>query len=181
MTCNWKTWRQQTLSTVWSLYTRPWSRSPENLSFFLFQKLFNSHFLLQKTEENIMGLNLEEIKTKKKLTFIGLGLGQIISLLCTCNVFTSSELARKGLKLLLFMVCYHYYPTATSWSVWNRVLINSSPLFILEFFLGINVPTTQSFLTYTLLAIVYGGIMLYKRPTIKVSLEVSSFTLMSLS
>ncbi|CAN7013476.1 unnamed protein product [Brassica oleracea var. botrytis] len=74
-----------------------------------------------------MGLNLEEIKTKKKLTFIGLGLGQIISLLCTCNVFTSSELARKG----------------------------------------INVPTTQSFLTYTLLAIVYGGIMLYKRPTIK--------------
>ncbi|KAF3553114.1 hypothetical protein F2Q69_00014717 [Brassica cretica] len=64
-----------------------------------------------------MCLNLEEIKTKKKLTFIGLGLGQIISLLCTCNVFTSSELARKG----------------------------------------INVPTTQSFLTYTLLAIVYGG------------------------
>ncbi|CAG7905344.1 unnamed protein product [Brassica rapa] len=75
----------------------------------------------------MMGLNLEEIKTKKKLTFIGLGLGQILSLLCTCNVFTSSELARKGY----------------------------------------NVPTTQSFLTYTLLAIVYGGIMLYRRPTIK--------------
>ncbi|KAJ0229627.1 Solute carrier family 35 protein [Hirschfeldia incana] len=74
----------------------------------------------------VMGLNLEEIKTKKK-TFIGLGLGQILSLLCTCNVFTSSELARKG----------------------------------------INVPTTQSFLSYTLLAIVYGGIMLHRRPTIK--------------
>ncbi|KAJ4905401.1 hypothetical protein Rs2_19352 [Raphanus sativus] len=73
-----------------------------------------------------MGLNLEEIKTKKK-TFIGLGLGQILSLLCTCNIFTSSELARNG----------------------------------------INVPTTQSFLSYMLLAIVYGCIMLYRRPTIK--------------
>lgn len=47
-------------------------------------------------------------------------------------------------------------------------------------FLGYNVPTTQSFLTYTLLAIVYGGIVLYRRPTIKVSIEVSSFTLMFL-
>ncbi|KAF8098126.1 hypothetical protein N665_0273s0026 [Sinapis alba] len=74
----------------------------------------------------VMGLNLEEIK-KKKTTFIGLGLGQILSLLCTCNVFTSSELARKGY----------------------------------------NVPTTQTFLSYMLLAIVYGGIMLYRRPTIK--------------
>ncbi|CAA7016691.1 unnamed protein product [Microthlaspi erraticum] len=72
-----------------------------------------------------MGFNFKEIKTKK--TLIGLGLGQIISLLCTCNAFTSSELARKG----------------------------------------INAPTTQSFLSYTLLAIVYGGIMLYQRPTIK--------------
>ncbi|KAJ4905402.1 hypothetical protein Rs2_19353 [Raphanus sativus] len=72
----------------------------------------------------VMGLNLEEIKKK---TFIGLVLGQILSLLCTCNVFTSSELARKG----------------------------------------INVPTTQSFLSYMLLAIFYGGIMLYQRPTIK--------------
>uniref|UniRef100_A0A1J3GAK0 Solute carrier family 35 member F1 n=1 Tax=Noccaea caerulescens TaxID=107243 RepID=A0A1J3GAK0_NOCCA len=72
-----------------------------------------------------MGFNFKEIKTKK--TLIGLGLGQIISLLCTCNAFTSSELARKG----------------------------------------INAPTTQSFLSYTLLAIVYGSIMLYQRPTIK--------------
>ncbi|XP_024012900.1 solute carrier family 35 member F1 isoform X4 [Eutrema salsugineum] len=34
-------------------------------------------------------------------------------------------------------------------------------------FEGINAPTTQSFLSYMLLAIVYGGIMLYRRPTIK--------------
>ncbi|XP_056863256.1 uncharacterized protein LOC108832511 isoform X3 [Raphanus sativus] len=34
-------------------------------------------------------------------------------------------------------------------------------------FYGINVPTTQSFLSYMLLAIVYGCIMLYRRPTIK--------------
>ncbi|CAH8350045.1 unnamed protein product [Eruca vesicaria subsp. sativa] len=73
----------------------------------------------------VMGFKFEEIKSKK--TFIGLGLGQILSLLCTSNAFTSSELARKG----------------------------------------INVPTTQSFLSYMLLAIVYGGIMLYRRPTIK--------------
>ncbi|XP_024012898.1 solute carrier family 35 member F2 isoform X2 [Eutrema salsugineum] len=73
----------------------------------------------------VMGFNFKENKTKK--TLIGLGLGQILSLLCTCNAFTSSELARKG----------------------------------------INAPTTQSFLSYMLLAIVYGGIMLYRRPTIK--------------
>ncbi|CAA7016690.1 unnamed protein product [Microthlaspi erraticum] len=73
----------------------------------------------------VMGFNFKEIKTKK--TLIGLGLGQIISLLGTCASFTSSELARKG----------------------------------------INAPTTQLLLTYMLLAIVYGGIMLYQRPTIK--------------
>ncbi|CAH8350049.1 unnamed protein product [Eruca vesicaria subsp. sativa] len=71
-------------------------------------------------------MSFEEIEPKKK-TFIGLGLGQILSLLCTGAVFSSSELARKGF----------------------------------------NAPTTQSFLSYMLLAIVYGGIMLYRRQTIK--------------
>ncbi|CAN8280046.1 unnamed protein product [Cochlearia groenlandica] len=72
-----------------------------------------------------MGFDFREMKHNK--TLIGLGLGQILSLLCTCNAFTSSELARKG----------------------------------------INAPTTQTFFGYMLLAIVYGGIMLYRRPTIK--------------
>ncbi|CAH2063557.1 unnamed protein product [Thlaspi arvense] len=67
----------------------------------------------------------ETIPTKK--TLIGLGLGQIISLLSTCIAFASSQIARKG----------------------------------------INAPTSQSFLGYLLLAIVYGGIMLYRRPAIK--------------
>ena len=35
--------------------------------------------------------------------------------------------------------------------------------------LGINAPTSQSFLGYVLLAIVYGSIMLYRRSVIKVS------------
>ncbi|VVB06240.1 unnamed protein product [Arabis nemorensis] len=72
-----------------------------------------------------MGFNLKKITRKK--TLIGLGLGQILSLLVTANVFTSSELARKG----------------------------------------VNAPTSQSFSGYLLLAIVYGSIMLYRRPTIK--------------
>ncbi|KAL9295521.1 putative solute carrier family 35 member SLC35F1/F2/F6 [Arabidopsis thaliana] len=73
-----------------------------------------------------MGFDFNEMNKTKK-TLIGLGLGQILSLLCTSNAFTSSELARKG----------------------------------------INAPTSQTFLSYTLLAVVYGGIMLYRRPTIK--------------
>jgi solute carrier family 35 protein F1/2 len=47
-----------------------------------------------------MGFDLKEIRTKK--TLIGLGLGQLLSLLATSNGFTSSELARKGFKFLLF-------------------------------------------------------------------------------
>ncbi|XP_019093802.1 PREDICTED: solute carrier family 35 member F1-like isoform X4 [Camelina sativa] len=74
----------------------------------------------------VMGPYFMEIRTKK--TLIGLGLGQLRSLLSTSNGFTSSELARKG----------------------------------------INAPTTQSFMGYLSLAIVYGGIMLYRRPGIKV-------------
>ncbi|XP_010413719.1 PREDICTED: solute carrier family 35 member F1-like [Camelina sativa] len=74
----------------------------------------------------VVGANFKEIRTKK--TLIGLGLGQLLSLLSTSNGFTSSELARKG----------------------------------------INVPTSQTFLNYVLLAIIYGGIMLYRRPEIKV-------------
>ncbi|XP_019101695.1 PREDICTED: solute carrier family 35 member F1-like isoform X2 [Camelina sativa] len=70
--------------------------------------------------------NFNKMKTKK--TLIGLGLGQIISLLSTFIAFTASEIARKG----------------------------------------INAPTTQSFMGYLSLAIVYGGIMLYRRPAIKV-------------
>ncbi|CAH8351366.1 unnamed protein product [Eruca vesicaria subsp. sativa] len=74
----------------------------------------------------VMNVSFEEIETKKK-TLTGLGLGQILSLLSTCVVYSSSELARKG----------------------------------------VNAPTTQSFISYMLLAIVYGGIMLYRRQTIK--------------
>lgn len=35
-------------------------------------------------------------------------------------------------------------------------------------FVGINAPTSQSFLNYVLLAIVYGAIMLYRRKPLKV-------------
>ncbi|XP_023639264.1 solute carrier family 35 member F1-like isoform X2 [Capsella rubella] len=70
--------------------------------------------------------SFNEMKTKKNL--IGLGLGQIISLVSTFIAFTASEIARKG----------------------------------------INAPTSQSLLGYLSLAIVYGGIMLYRRPAIKV-------------
>ncbi|XP_010469342.1 PREDICTED: solute carrier family 35 member F1-like [Camelina sativa] len=69
--------------------------------------------------------NFNEMKTKK--TLIGLGLGQIISLLSTFIAFSASEITRKG----------------------------------------INASTSQSFLGYLSLAIVYGGIMLYRRPAIK--------------
>ncbi|XP_010413713.1 PREDICTED: solute carrier family 35 member F1-like isoform X2 [Camelina sativa] len=69
--------------------------------------------------------SFNEMKTKK--TLIGLGLGQIISLLSTFLSFAASEITRKG----------------------------------------INAPTSQSFMGYLSLAIVYGGIMLYQRPTIK--------------
>ncbi|CAA7016692.1 unnamed protein product [Microthlaspi erraticum] len=65
------------------------------------------------------------INTRK--TLIGLGLGQILSLLSTSVSFTSSEFARKG----------------------------------------ISAPTAQTFLGYLLLGVVYGGVMLYRRPTIK--------------
>ncbi|XP_023639268.1 solute carrier family 35 member F1 isoform X3 [Capsella rubella] len=65
------------------------------------------------------------IETKK--TLIGLGLGQIVSLVSTSVSFTTSEFARKG----------------------------------------INVPTSQAFLGYVLLAIVYGGTMLYRGSTIQ--------------
>jgi len=66
------------------------------------------------------------MKTKK--TLIGLGLGQIISLLSTLIASIASEIARKG----------------------------------------ISAPTSQTFLGYVSLAIVYGGIMLYRRSAIKV-------------
>ncbi|XP_019093800.1 PREDICTED: solute carrier family 35 member F1-like isoform X2 [Camelina sativa] len=70
--------------------------------------------------------SFNEMNAKK--TLIGLGLGQIISLLSTFLSFAASEVTRKG----------------------------------------INAPTTQSFMGYLSLAIVYGGIMLYRRPGIKV-------------
>ncbi|EOA25306.1 hypothetical protein CARUB_v10018620mg [Capsella rubella] len=74
----------------------------------------------------LMDVYLKEFRTKK--TLIGLGLGQLLSLLSTSNGFTSSELARQG----------------------------------------INVPTSQTFLNYVLLAIIYGGMMLYRRSEIKI-------------
>ncbi|POO03404.1 Solute carrier [Trema orientale] len=60
-------------------------------------------------------------------TLIGLGLGQLLSLLITSTGFSSSELSKKG----------------------------------------IDAPTSQSFLNYVLLAIVYGSIMLYRKEPLK--------------
>ncbi|KAH6809186.1 solute carrier family 35 protein [Perilla frutescens var. frutescens] len=70
-------------------------------------------------------VNLDEFWTKN--TLVGLGLGQLLSLLVTSTGFSSSELAKKG----------------------------------------INAPTSQSFLNYVLLALVYGSIMLYRRQSLK--------------
>ncbi|XP_057499620.1 uncharacterized protein LOC130783875 [Actinidia eriantha] len=70
-------------------------------------------------------MTLKEFWTKK--TLVGLGLGQLLSLLITSTGFSSSELARKG----------------------------------------INAPTSQSFLNYVLLALVYGGILLYRRKALQ--------------
>ncbi|KAK6122853.1 hypothetical protein DH2020_043379 [Rehmannia glutinosa] len=69
--------------------------------------------------------NLKDFCTKS--TLLGLGLGQLLSLLITSTGFSSSELAKKG----------------------------------------INAPTSQSFLNYVLLALVYGGIMLKRRQALK--------------
>ncbi|WOL00407.1 solute carrier family 35 member F1 [Canna indica] len=58
-----------------------------------------------------------------KKTLIGLGLGQVVSLLATSTGFSSSELSRRG----------------------------------------IDAPTSQSFLNYLLLAIVYGALLFYRK------------------
>ncbi|KAB1213370.1 Solute carrier family 35 member F1 [Morella rubra] len=70
-------------------------------------------------------MNFKEFWTKK--TLIGLGLGQVLSLLITATGFASNDLAKRG----------------------------------------INAPTSQSFLNYVLLAIVYGGIMLHRKKPLK--------------
>ncbi|KAK4381904.1 Solute carrier family 35 member F1 [Sesamum angolense] len=62
-----------------------------------------------------------------KNTLLGLGLGQLLSLLITSTGFSSSALANQG----------------------------------------INAPTSQSFLNYVLLAVVYGSIMLYRKQALK--------------
>ncbi|KAK6146289.1 hypothetical protein DH2020_020158 [Rehmannia glutinosa] len=71
-------------------------------------------------------VNWKDFWTKN--TLVGLGLGQLLSLLVTSTGFSSSELAKKG----------------------------------------INAPTSQSFLNYVCLALVYGSIMLYRRQALKV-------------
>ncbi|XP_024022067.1 solute carrier family 35 member F1-like, partial [Morus notabilis] len=70
-------------------------------------------------------VNYKEFWTKK--TLVGLGLGQLLSLLITSTGFSSSELSKKG----------------------------------------IDAPTSQSFLNYVLLAVVYGSIMLHRRKPLK--------------
>ncbi|XP_057781637.1 uncharacterized protein LOC130999947 isoform X2 [Salvia miltiorrhiza] len=70
-------------------------------------------------------VNLDGFWTKN--TLVGLGLGQLLSLLVTSTGFSSSELAKRG----------------------------------------INAPTSQSFLNYVLLALVYGSIMLCRRQALK--------------
>jgi len=99
--------------------------------------------------------NFNRIKTKK--TLIGFGLGQILSLLSTSLSFTSSEIARKDFSFFFFSN--------------HPIFKHSHELTKFEIFIGINAPTSQSFLGYVLLAIVYGGIMLYRRSAIKVSIE----------
>uniref|UniRef100_A0A0E0M3B0 Solute carrier family 35 member F1-like n=1 Tax=Oryza punctata TaxID=4537 RepID=A0A0E0M3B0_ORYPU len=59
----------------------------------------------------------------RREVFVGLALGQFVSLLITSTGFSSSELARRG----------------------------------------VNAPTSQSLLNYVLLALVYGGILIYRR------------------
>ncbi|XP_062194059.1 uncharacterized protein LOC133897362 [Phragmites australis] len=59
----------------------------------------------------------------RREVFVGLALGQFVSLLITSTSFSSSELARRG----------------------------------------VNAPTSQSLLNYILLALVYGGTLIYKR------------------
>ncbi|PWZ28893.1 Solute carrier family 35 member F1 [Zea mays] len=59
----------------------------------------------------------------RRVTLLGLALGQFVSLLITATGFASSELARRG----------------------------------------INAPTSQSLLNYVLLAVAYGGVLLYRR------------------
>lgn len=66
-------------------------------------------------------VNFDGLRSKK--TWVGLGLGQFVSLLITSTGFSSSELSRRG----------------------------------------INAPTSQSFLNYVLLAILYGGFIIYRR------------------
>ncbi|KAL9295520.1 putative solute carrier family 35 member SLC35F1/F2/F6 [Arabidopsis thaliana] len=95
--------------------------------------------------------NFNRIKTKK--TLIGFGLGQILSLLSTSLSFTSSEIARKDFSFFFFSN--------------HPIFKHSHELTKFEIFIGINAPTSQSFLGYVLLAIVYGGIMLYRRSAIK--------------
>ncbi|XP_011073905.1 solute carrier family 35 member F1 isoform X1 [Sesamum indicum] len=70
-------------------------------------------------------VNLKNFWTKK--TLLGLGLGQLLSLVITSTGFSSSALANQG----------------------------------------INAPTSQSFLNYVLLAVVYGSIMLYRKQALK--------------
>ncbi|XP_057958847.1 uncharacterized protein LOC131151604 [Malania oleifera] len=70
-------------------------------------------------------MSFQEFCTHK--TLVGLGLGQLLSLLITSTGFSSSELARRG----------------------------------------IDAPTSQSFLNYVLLAIVYGGMLLYRKKALK--------------
>ncbi|KAG7629066.1 Solute carrier family 35 member SLC35F1/F2/F6 [Arabidopsis thaliana x Arabidopsis arenosa] len=85
--------------------------------------------------------NFNRIKTKK--TLIGFGLGQILSLLSTSLSFTSSEIARKDFSFFFFSN--------------HPIFKHSHELTKFEIFIGINAPTSQSFLGYVLLAIVYGA------------------------
>lgn len=89
-------------------------------------------------------------------TLIGLGLGQFLSLLITSTGFTSSQLAKKG----IFNYYYYYYFFSFSCQF----------SFIILFFIivGINAPTSQSFLNYVFLSLVYGTILLYRRKALKV-------------
>uniref|UniRef100_A0A0D9XFK1 EamA domain-containing protein n=1 Tax=Leersia perrieri TaxID=77586 RepID=A0A0D9XFK1_9ORYZ len=87
----------------------------------------------------------------RREVFVGLALGQFVSLLITSTGFSSSELARRAL-------CYK----ARNVQIWRAV--NGS----LKNWDCVNAPTSQSLLNYILLAIVYGGILIYRRQSLTI-------------
>nr|CAB3457583.1 unnamed protein product [Digitaria exilis] len=88
----------------------------------------------------------------RREVFVGLALGQFVSLLITSTGFSSSELARRVDKVFKHKTVQRI-PMFRSKTRITRV----------KNFSGFNAPTSQSLLNYILLALVYGGTLIYKR------------------